>query len=121
VAKLIIINNNNNSLESRTCTSVTENWYIQSIAVLSIKTESIPRVSLGMLSVYVLVGSFLTCLRLVCVINPSLCNMPSAVLVVINKAHRITVKQVVNDEFMKQIRTVRHSFTLEARQITVSN
>jgi len=28
----------------------------------------------------------------------------------INKAHRIIVKQVVYDEFMKQIRTVRHSF-----------
>jgi len=29
----------------------------------------------------------------------------------INKAHRITlVEQVVYDEFMKQIRTVRHSF-----------
>jgi len=28
----------------------------------------------------------------------------------INKAHRIIAKQVVYDEFMKQIRTVRHSF-----------
>jgi len=28
----------------------------------------------------------------------------------INKAHRIIVKQVVYDEFMKQIRTVKHSF-----------
>jgi len=28
----------------------------------------------------------------------------------INKAHRIIVKQVVYDKFMKQIRTVRHSF-----------
>jgi len=26
------------------------------------------------------------------------------------EAHRIIVKQVVYDEFMKQIRTVRHSF-----------
>jgi len=28
----------------------------------------------------------------------------------INEAHRIIVKQVVYDEFMKQIRTVKHSF-----------
>jgi len=28
----------------------------------------------------------------------------------INKAHRIIVKQVVYDEFMKQIWTVKHSF-----------
>jgi len=28
----------------------------------------------------------------------------------INEAHRIIVKQVVYDEFIKQIRTVRHSF-----------
>jgi len=28
----------------------------------------------------------------------------------INEAHRIIVKQVVYDKFMKQIRTVRHSF-----------
>jgi len=27
-----------------------------------------------------------------------------------NKAHRIIVKQVAYDEFMKQTRTVRHSF-----------
>jgi len=27
-----------------------------------------------------------------------------------NEAHRIIVKQVVYEEFMKQIRTVRHSF-----------
>jgi len=27
-----------------------------------------------------------------------------------NEAHRIIVKQVVYDEFLKQIRTVRHSF-----------
>jgi len=30
----------------------------------------------------------------------------------INEAHRIIVKQVVYDEFMKQIRTVRHSFSM---------
>jgi len=29
----------------------------------------------------------------------------------INETHRIIVKQVVYDEFMKQIRTVRHSFS----------
>jgi len=28
----------------------------------------------------------------------------------INEAHRIIIKQVVYDEFMKQIRVVRHSF-----------
>jgi len=28
----------------------------------------------------------------------------------INEAHRIIVKQIVYDKFMKQIRTVRHSF-----------
>jgi len=28
----------------------------------------------------------------------------------INKAHRLIVKQVVYDKFMKQIRIVRHSF-----------
>jgi len=28
----------------------------------------------------------------------------------VNEAHRIIVKQAVYDEFMKQIRTVRHSF-----------
>jgi len=32
----------------------------------------------------------------------------------INEAHRIIVKQVVYDEFMKEIRTVRHSFNTTA-------
>jgi len=31
-----------------------------------------------------------------------------------NEAHRIIVKQVIYDEFMKQIRTVRHSFNTTA-------